>query len=95
MRIAHRKDHVPTKLSGGEQQRVAIARALLGSPRLLLCDEPTGNLDTVNTESVLALFDELAKDGLTFVVITHDEDVAERARRVVRIVDGHLTEVTA
>ena len=62
---------------------------------LLLCDEPTGNLDTVNTESVLSLFDELANDGLTFVVITHDEDVAEHARRVVRIVDGHLTEVTA
>ena len=74
---------------------MAIARALLGSPRLLLCDEPTGNLDTVNTESVLSLFDELANDGLTFVVITHDEDVAERARRAVRIVDGHLTEVTA
>ena len=59
-----------------------------GSPRLLLCDEPTGNLDTANTESVLSLFDELANDGLTFVVITHDEDVAERARRAVRIVDG-------
>ena len=87
--------HVPTKLSGGEQQRVAIARALLGSPRLLLCDEPTGNLDTANTESVLALFDELANDGLTFVVITHDEEVAERARRAVRIVDGRLTAVAA
>ena len=95
VKIGHRKDHVPTKLSGGEQQRVAIARALLGSPRLLLCDEPTGNLDTVNTESVLTLFDELANDGLTFVVITHDEDVAERARRAVRIVDGNLTAVTA
>ena len=66
-----------------------------GSPRLLLCDEPTGNLDSANTESVLALFDELANDGLTLVVITHDEDVAARARRAVRIVDGRLTEVTA
>ena len=93
--IGHRQDFLPTKLSGGEQQRVAIARALLGSPRLLLCDEPTGNLDTANTESVLALFDELANDGLTFVVITHDEEVAERARRAVRIVDGRLTAVTA
>jgi ABC-type lipoprotein export system ATPase subunit len=92
--IAHRSDHVPTKLSGGEQQRVAIARALLGSPKLLLCDEPTGNLDTVNTESVMALFRELGHDGLTLVVITHDEGVAEHAKRVVRIVDGHLTEVT-
>jgi ABC-type lipoprotein export system ATPase subunit len=93
--IGHRRDFLPTKLSGGEQQRVAIARALLGSPRLLLCDEPTGNLDTANTESVLSLFDELANDGLTFVVITHDEDVAERARRAVRIVDGRLTAVAA
>ena len=91
--IGHRRDHLPTKMSGGEQQRVAIARALLGSPRLLLCDEPTGNLDTANTESVLRLFEELAGEGLTFVVITHDEDVAEHARRVVRIVDGRLTEV--
>jgi ABC-type lipoprotein export system ATPase subunit len=91
--IGHRRDHLPTKMSGGEQQRVAIARALLGSPRLLLCDEPTGNLDTANTESVLHLFEQLAGEGLTFVVITHDEDVAARARRVVRIVDGRLTEV--
>ena len=95
VKIGHRQDFLPTKLSGGEQQRVAIARALLGSPRLLLCDEPTGNLDTANTESVLALFDELADDGLTFVVITHDEGVAARARRTVRIVDGRLTAVAA
>jgi ABC-type lipoprotein export system ATPase subunit len=88
-----RRDFFPTKLSGGEQQRVAIARALLGSPRLLLCDEPTGNLDTVNTDSLLALFDGLAEQGLTLVVITHDEDVAKHARRRIRIVDGRLTEV--
>jgi putative ABC transport system ATP-binding protein len=93
--MGHRRDFLPTKMSGGEQQRVAIARALLGSPRLLLCDEPTGNLDTANTESVLALFDILAGEGLTFVVITHDEDVAARARRAVRIIDGQLTEVIA
>jgi macrolide transport system ATP-binding/permease protein len=92
--IEHRKDFLPTKLSGGEQQRVAIARSLLGSPRLLLCDEPTGNLDTANTHSVLSLFHALANDGLTFVVITHDEDVAAHARRTVRIVDGQLTEVS-
>jgi ABC-type lipoprotein export system ATPase subunit len=89
-----RRDFFPTKLSGGEQQRVAIARALLGSPRLLLCDEPTGNLDTVNTESLLALFDGLAEQGLTLVVITHDEDVATHARRRIRIVDGQLTEMS-
>jgi ABC-type lipoprotein export system ATPase subunit len=91
--MVKRRDFLPTKLSGGEQQRVAIARALLGTPRLLLCDEPTGNLDTVNTDSLLALFDGLAEQGLTLVVITHDEDVATHARRVVRIVDGQLTEV--
>ena len=90
--MSGRSDFLPTKLSGGEQQRVAIARALLGSPRLLLCDEPTGNLDTVNTESLLALFDGLAEQGLTLVVITHDEDVARHARRLVRIVDGRLSE---
>jgi ABC-type lipoprotein export system ATPase subunit len=92
--MGRRRDFFPTKLSGGEQQRVAIARALLGSPRLLLCDEPTGNLDTVNTTALLRLFDELAAQGLTFIVITHDEDVAAHARRVVRIVDGQLTEMT-
>jgi ABC-type lipoprotein export system ATPase subunit len=92
--MGHRRDFFPTKLSGGEQQRVAIARALLGTPRLLLCDEPTGNLDTVNTTSLLRLFDELAAQGLTFIVITHDEDVATHARRLVRIVDGQLTEMT-
>jgi ABC-type lipoprotein export system ATPase subunit len=92
--MSQRRDHMPTKLSGGEQQRVAIARALLGSPALLLCDEPTGNLDTVNTASVMSLFRELGEDGLTLVVITHDEDVAAHAKRIVRIVDGRLTEVT-
>jgi ABC-type lipoprotein export system ATPase subunit len=90
--MQHRSDFLPIKLSGGEQQRVAIARALLGSPSLLLCDEPTGNLDSVNTESVMSLFGDLARDGLTLVVITHDESVAGHARRAVRIVDGHLSE---
>jgi ABC-type lipoprotein export system ATPase subunit len=92
--MGDRRNFLPTKLSGGEQQRVAIARALFGSPALLLCDEPTGNLDSTNTESVLALFHELEADGLTLVVITHEEDVAAHARRVVRMVDGYLTEVT-
>ena len=91
--MGHRRDFLPTKLSGGEQQRVAIARALFGSPALLLCDEPTGNLDSVNTESVLSLFHDLESDGLTLIVITHEDDVASHARREVRMVDGHLTEV--
>jgi macrolide transport system ATP-binding/permease protein len=88
--MAHRRDFLPTRLSGGEQQRVAIARALLGSPRLLLCDEPTGNLDSVSTESLMLLFDALARQGLTLVVVTHDEGVAAHAQRVVRMVDGEV-----
>jgi ABC-type lipoprotein export system ATPase subunit len=92
--MGHRRDFLPIKLSGGEQQRVAIARALLGEPSLLLCDEPTGNLDSKNTESLLELFHGLADQGLTLIVITHDEDVARHARRIVRIVDGRLTEIT-
>jgi ABC-type lipoprotein export system ATPase subunit len=90
--MGHRRDFLPTKLSGGEQQRVAIARALLGTPRLLLCDEPTGNLDSANTESLLLLFDALARQGLTLVVVTHDEEVAATARRIVRLVDGQVAE---
>ena len=91
--LGHRVGFLPTKLSGGEQQRVAIARAIVGSPSLLLCDEPTGNLDSQNTASVLALFDELRDRGLTIVVITHDHEVAAHAQRRVHMVDGRLTEV--
>jgi ABC-type lipoprotein export system ATPase subunit len=90
--IAHRASFLPTRLSGGEQQRVAIARALLGDPALLLCDEPTGNLDSVTTESVLALFDALREAGLTLITVTHEEQVAAHARRRVHIIDGRLTE---
>ena len=79
-------------MSGGQQQRVAIARALMARPSLLLCDEPTGNLDSVNTAAVLELFDELGADGLTMLVVTHDEQVAARTRRRTQIVDGRLTE---
>jgi ABC-type lipoprotein export system ATPase subunit len=83
---------LPPKLSGGEQQRVAVARALMGDHSLLLCDEPTGNLDSANTEALLALFDELVDDGLTLVTVTHDELVAAHADRRVRMIDGRLTE---
>jgi len=90
--LAHRLDFPPTKLSGGEQQRVAIARAIAPRPRLLLCDEPTGNLDSKTSASILELFDELQADGLTLMVVTHDPDVSRHARRIVEIVDGVLSE---
>jgi putative ABC transport system ATP-binding protein len=87
-----RAGFLPTRLSGGEQQRVAIARALMADHSMLLCDEPTGNLDSVNTESVLALFDELSRAGLTLIMVTHEEQVARHAERRVRMVDGVLSE---
>ena len=92
--LSHRIGFLPTRLSGGERQRVAIARAIVGRPSMLLCDEPTGNLDSENTSSVLSLFDDLRDSGLTIVVITHDDEVARHARRIVRMVDGTLHEVT-
>lgn len=93
--LTHRADFLPTKLSGGEKQRVAIARALVGSPSLLLCDEPTGNLDSKSSAALLNLFAKLNQDGLTLVIVTHDENVANRAPRRVHIVDGSLTDVTS
>ncbi|MEV4018805.1 ABC transporter ATP-binding protein [Nonomuraea angiospora] len=90
--MSHRVGFVPDRLSGGERQRVAIARALMARPALLLCDEPTGNLDSRNTESILNLFDGLRADGLTILVITHEDEVSVRAERRVRIADGVLSE---
>jgi len=89
--LAHRADFLPIKLSGGERQRVAIARAIVGSPSLLLCDEPTGNLDSKSSAAILDFFEELNADGLTLAVVTHDENVASRATRRVDIIDGSLT----
>ena len=93
--LTERAEFLPTRLSGGQQQRAAIARALMGEPSLLLCDEPTGNLDSQNAESVLDLFDQLSQESLTLAVITHDDHVASRAHRRVRIIDGVLREVEA
>lgn len=90
--LGHRMDFMPTKLSGGERQRAAIARAIMGAPSVLLCDEPTGNLDSTTTKSILDLFAGLNDQGLTVIMITHEADVAMRAQRQVRIVDGRLTE---
>ncbi|HKD29539.1 MAG TPA: ATP-binding cassette domain-containing protein [Xanthobacteraceae bacterium] len=88
--LAHRADFPPSKLSGGECQRVAIARALMGSPSLLLCDEPTGNLDSKNTESILDFFTELNNQGMTIIVVTHDENVARQGTRRVHMKDGQV-----
>ena len=88
--LSERAHYRPTRLSGGERQRVAIARAIMGPPRVLLCDEPTGNIDSAMTNAILDLFAELNHGGLTIVTITHDADVAGRANRQVRIVDGRL-----
>jgi putative ABC transport system ATP-binding protein len=82
----------PPKMSGGEQQRVAIARAIVGDHSLLLCDEPTGSLDSVNTEAILALFDELGAAGMTRITVTHDDQVAAHAERRVHMIDGRLTD---
>jgi len=91
--LGHRLDFLPGQLSGGERQRVAIARAIAPQPSLLLCDEPTGNLDSKTTQSILGLFDDLrSAEGLTLIVITHDEAVSRRAQRRVGITDGHLAE---
>lgn len=90
--LGSRKDHRPTQLSGGQQQRVAIARALANKPDLLLADEPTGALDTQTGEEVLALFNELNGQGLTLIIVTHDLEVAARAKRRVSFRDGHIVQ---
>jgi putative ABC transport system ATP-binding protein len=88
--LADREHHRPSQLSGGQQQRVAIARAIATEPVLLLADEPTGALDSHSTDEVLAQFDALNRAGRTVVVITHEEDVAKHARRVLRMFDGRI-----
>ena len=90
MNIAHRADHRPQQLSGGQQQRVAVARAVVTNPKLILADEPTGNLDTTNGEEVLGLLNQLNADGTTIVMVTHDQGHAGHASRVVQMLDGRV-----
>lgn len=88
--LGDRLDHRPTQLSGGQQQRVAIARSLINDPFFVLADEATGNLDSVTTDEILAIFDRLNEEGRTIIMVTHEDEVAERARRIVRLKDGML-----
>ena len=88
MQIGHRTEHYPQQLSGGQQQRVAIARAIVTNPKIILADEPTGNLDSTNGNEVMLLLKELNKDGATVVMVTHSEENAREAGRIVRMMDG-------
>lgn len=90
MQIGHRRKHFPQQLSGGQQQRVAIARAVVANPKLILADEPTGNLDSANGEEVMRLLEELNNDGTTIIMVTHSVEHAERAHRIIQLFDGHI-----
>ena len=86
--LADRMDHKPNQLSGGQRQRVAVGRALVNKPSIILADEPTGNLDSKTSEEIMDLLDEIHQNGNTVIVVTHEEDIAKRAHRIIRLIDG-------
>jgi len=86
--LGDRMDHKPNEMSGGQRQRVAVARALVNKPSIILADEPTGNLDTKTSYEIMALFDEIHQQGNTVILVTHEEDIAQHAKRIVRLRDG-------
>jgi lipoprotein-releasing system ATP-binding protein len=91
--LSERKKHRPGELSGGEQQRVAVARALILEPKVVLADEPTGNLDTATGEELFRIFIDLNKEkGITFVIVTHNESLSSRCHRILKMVDGRMTD---
>ena len=88
--LSQRMHHKPNELSGGEQQRVAVARAIVGDPKVILADEPTGNLDSRSGEEVMVIFQELHEKGITLVLVTHDPDIARHAERIISLKDGRI-----
>lgn len=88
--LGHRLDHKPNEVSGGQRQRIAIARALVNNPSILLADEPTGNLDSKTSYEIMALFEELNQKGNTIILVTHEEDIAKYAKRIIRLRDGKI-----